>query len=125
MRSWFSLFFLLATAPALAAPDPLLAGGLTWSGKTVADALLREDTLKIVLPYSRKELVCPKLVAVDTQAMQRQEISNPLPPIAGEIFERWTVKGCDEALPFIVRYTADEKGTTTINVRLEKLRRPR
>ena len=92
-------------------------------GQTVATSLLYRDTWNMIMlleKTSGKGCQNPKVVNTEITEFPKDFVLEGDIFMKGRTVERWTLDRCGESVPYRVEYTADGKGGTYFNVRLER-----
>ena len=86
--------------------------GPEMTGRTVANELLRKDTIQLLTPYAQARLDCNRIDSIR---------SNPVSASPdGVVVESWQVSGCGNQASFSVRFTPSPSGGVDINISLDQ-----
>ena len=99
------------------------AGTVPINGETRAGDLLKSDTTKQIAVMAKIYAKCEKIDSIQTQALRTNPVGTGKTAASlkyGSVEERWSVKLCEQTIPFLVTFTPDGVGGTFISSTREK-----
>lgn len=82
------------------------------TGTSMANALLKKDTMKLLSPYAQAKLGCNTIQSVHTSPISVSP--------EGTVIEQWQVSGCNNQFTVQVDFTPDATGGVGINITLQE-----
>ena len=87
--------------------------GISYTGESCADTVLKKDTLLSVYMLVMKN-GCDSIENIDTRVIKSEPLTGNYGHVSGE--EEWIVTGCEREFPFTITFIEDGNGGTFIKL---------